>query len=88
MSHTIAPVLGEATVQELREAVRGEVVTAGDDGYAEASRIWNGAHDGRTLSGQDIDRLVRICIDSHIGLDQSGWSRSGPAGGRGGPYGN
>jgi FAD/FMN-containing dehydrogenase len=47
MSHTIAPVLGEATVQELREAVRGEIVTPADDGYAEASRIWNGAHDGR-----------------------------------------
>ena len=28
MSHTIAPVLGEATVQELREAIRGEIVTA------------------------------------------------------------
>src|SRR5207248_11495175 len=37
-------------------------------------RDLNGAHDRRTLSGQDIDRLVRICIDSHIGLDQSGWS--------------
>jgi len=40
MSHTIAPVLGEATVQELREAVRGEIVTPDDDGYAEARRIW------------------------------------------------
>jgi FAD/FMN-containing dehydrogenase len=48
MSHTIAPVLGEATVQELRESVRGEIVTPGDDGYAEACRIWNGAHAGRT----------------------------------------
>jgi FAD/FMN-containing dehydrogenase len=46
MSHTIAPVLGEATVQELREAIRGEIVTSADDGYADASRIWNGAHDG------------------------------------------
>jgi len=45
MSHTIAPVLGEATVQEFREAVRGEIVTPADDDYAEACRIWNGAHD-------------------------------------------
>ena len=37
MSQTIAPVLGEATIQELREAVRGEIVTPADDGYAEAS---------------------------------------------------
>lgn len=48
MSHTIAPVLGEATIQELREGVRGEVVTPADDGYAEACRIWNGAHDGHS----------------------------------------
>jgi FAD/FMN-containing dehydrogenase len=46
MSHTIAPVLGEATVQELREAIRGEIVTPGDEAYADAVRIWNGAHDG------------------------------------------
>jgi FAD/FMN-containing dehydrogenase len=46
MSQTIAPVLGEATIQELREAVRGEIVTPSDPGYAEAARIWNGAHDG------------------------------------------
>jgi FAD/FMN-containing dehydrogenase len=45
---TIAPVLGEATVQELREAVRGEVLTRDDAGYAEACRVWNGAHDGHT----------------------------------------
>src|SRR5213595_3038425 len=47
MSETITPVLGEATVQELREAVRGEILTPGGEGYAEASRTWNGAHDGR-----------------------------------------
>ena len=47
MSQIITPVLGEATVQELRDGVRGEIVTPGDDGYAEACRIWNGAHDGR-----------------------------------------
>src|SRR5947199_504886 len=47
MSHTLAPVLGEATVQELREVIRGEIVTPADDGYADASRIWTGAHDGR-----------------------------------------
>ena len=47
MRHTIAPVHGEATVQDLREAVRGEIVIPGDDGYADACRVWNGAHDGR-----------------------------------------
>jgi FAD/FMN-containing dehydrogenase len=47
MSQTIAPVLGEATIQELRETVRGEILTPDDDGYVEACRIWNGAYDGR-----------------------------------------
>jgi FAD/FMN-containing dehydrogenase len=50
MTQTIGPVLGEATLQELREAVRGEVVTPSDAGYAEAARIWNGAHDERRPS--------------------------------------
>lgn len=47
MSSTIAPVLGEATVQELREAIHGQVLRSGDDGYDEACKIWNGAFDGR-----------------------------------------
>ena len=47
MSHTIAPILGEATVQELRESVRGQVVTPGEDGYAEACQVWNGTYQDR-----------------------------------------
>jgi FAD/FMN-containing dehydrogenase len=34
-------------IDELRSAVRGQVFAEGDDGYADAARIWNGAHDGR-----------------------------------------
>jgi hypothetical protein len=45
---TLVPVLGEATVQDLRETVRGAVVVPGDDAYASACRIWNGAHNGHT----------------------------------------
>ena len=33
MSATISPVIGEATLQELREAVKGEVLAPGDTGY-------------------------------------------------------
>jgi FAD/FMN-containing dehydrogenase len=47
MSGTIAPVLGDATVEELRETIHGQVLRPGDDGYEEAGRIWNGAFDGR-----------------------------------------
>src|SRR4051794_41027037 len=47
MSQTIIPALEEATIGQLRESVRGQIHTPGSDGYDEASRIWNGAHDGR-----------------------------------------
>jgi FAD/FMN-containing dehydrogenase len=47
MTDILAPVLGEATVQELRDATRGDVFAAGDDGYEDASGIWNGVHDDR-----------------------------------------
>ena len=47
MSATMTTTLGEATVQELREAIRGEVLRPGDDGYLEASRVWNGVYDER-----------------------------------------
>jgi FAD/FMN-containing dehydrogenase len=45
VSSTLAPVLGEASVQELRDALRGELFQPGDEGYDEAKRLWNGAHD-------------------------------------------
>jgi FAD/FMN-containing dehydrogenase len=47
MTEMLAPVLGEATVQELRDALRGELLLPGDDGYIEAKALWNGAHDSR-----------------------------------------
>src|SRR5438128_2919767 len=70
MSQTITPVLGEATVQELREAVRGEIVTPGGEGYAEASRIWNGAHDGRRPA------LVVRCTGAADVIAAVGFARS------------
>jgi FAD/FMN-containing dehydrogenase len=47
MTQTVAPVLGEATVEELRQALRGELVTPAEAAYEETARIWNGMHDGR-----------------------------------------
>jgi FAD/FMN-containing dehydrogenase len=70
MSNAIAPVLGEATVQELRESVRGEVVTPADDGYAESSRIWNGAHDGYSPA------LVVRCTGAADVIAAVGFARS------------
>jgi FAD/FMN-containing dehydrogenase len=45
MTEMLAPVLGEATIQELRDSLRGELLLPGDDGYPEAKAVWNGAHD-------------------------------------------
>ena len=70
MSDTIVPVLGEATIQELRESVRGEILTPGDEGYAEASRIWNGAHDGRRPA------LVVRCTGAADVIAAVGFARS------------
>src|SRR3954447_26057294 len=47
MTMTSMRVLGEATLQELREAVRGDVVTPGEHDYDDVRAVWNGAHDGR-----------------------------------------
>lgn len=47
MTEILAPVLGEATVQELRDSLRGGLLLPGDDGYDEAKQLWNGAHDAR-----------------------------------------
>lgn len=49
---TKSPTLGDATIQELREAVRGEVVAPGDDGYDESRAVWNG----------DIDRKPALIV--------------------------
>jgi FAD/FMN-containing dehydrogenase len=37
--------LGEATLGELAQGLRGELIRPGDPGYDEARSIWNGAHD-------------------------------------------
>jgi FAD/FMN-containing dehydrogenase len=47
MSQTAIPAFEEATIAQLREAVRGQIFTPGSEGYDEAARIWNGAYDGR-----------------------------------------
>ncbi|ADB50831.1 FAD-binding oxidoreductase [Conexibacter woesei] len=39
--------LGDGSVAELAEALRGELIRPGDAAYDEARAIWNGAHDRR-----------------------------------------
>lgn len=83
MRETIAPILGEATIQELRESVRGEVVTAADDGYAEACRVWNGAHEGhhpalvvRCTGAADVIAAVRFARSNDLTIAVRGGAHS------------
>jgi hypothetical protein len=83
MSQTIAPVLGEATIQELREAVRGEILAPSDGGYAEASRVWNGAHDGRRpalivrcTGAADVIAAIGFARSNHLTIAVRGGGHS------------
>src|SRR3954451_7021166 len=40
--------LGDATLGELEQGLRGQLIRPEDDSYDEARAIWNGAHDRRT----------------------------------------
>src|SRR3954467_918672 len=44
---TSSQVLGEATLGELEQGLRGQLVRPEGDGYDQARAIWNGAHDRR-----------------------------------------
>jgi FAD/FMN-containing dehydrogenase len=82
---TTAPVLGEATVQELRESVRGEIVTPDDSGYAEASKVWNGQHDDRRPAmvirchgAADVIAAVGFARANHLPIAVRGGGHSLP----------
>src|SRR3954454_6976926 len=44
-TEAIPHVLGEATLAEFEQGLRGRLIRPGDDGYDDARSIWNGAHD-------------------------------------------
>jgi FAD/FMN-containing dehydrogenase len=82
MTAISARVLGEATLQELREAVRGDVVTPDDAEYAEARRVWNGAHDGRPAvivrckGAADVITAVGFARSNHLEIAVRGGGHS------------
>ena len=44
---TTPHMLGDATLAELEQGLRGQLIRPSDEGYDEARAVWNGAHDRR-----------------------------------------
>jgi FAD/FMN-containing dehydrogenase len=63
------PALGEATVRELRDALRGELVRPGDGPYDEARSVWNGMIDRRPA-------LIARCTGTSDVIAAVGFARS------------
>jgi hypothetical protein len=61
--------LGEATVRELRDSLRGELVLPGDDAYDEARSVWNGIIDRRPA-------LIARCTGTRDVIAAIGFARS------------
>lgn len=61
--------LGEATVQELRDALRGELLLPGDAIYEEARGVWNGMIDRRPS-------LIARCTQTSDVVAAIGFARS------------
>src|SRR5205823_4981816 len=83
MTDVLSPVLGEATLQELREAVSGEVVSRTDEGYDAARLIWNGAHDAarpavvvRCTSADDVAAAIGFARSQGLSVAVRGGGHS------------
>jgi FAD/FMN-containing dehydrogenase len=76
--------LGEATLGELAEGLRGELIRPADPGYDEARAIWNGAHDRkpalivRGLGVADVLRTVEFARSEGLPLAIRGGAHSIP----------
>jgi FAD/FMN-containing dehydrogenase len=69
-------------IEELRAAMTGEVLVAGDDGYDDARRVWNGAIDrrpaaiARCRSAADVSAAVRHAVAHGLEVAVRGGSHS------------
>jgi hypothetical protein len=83
MSHTIETPLEHERVAELRDAVRGEILTPDDEGYDEAAKVWNGAHDGyrpgvivRCTGVADVLAAIAFARTNHLPVAVRGGGHS------------
>src|SRR5204863_717553 len=81
---TRADAIGEATLAELAEGLRGEVVTSAAERYDDARQIWNAAHDAhpaaiiRCAGVADVLRGVEFARSQGIPLALRGGGHSIP----------
>ena len=78
-----SPLTGEA-VQSLREQVRGQVITAADEGYDGARMVHNGMFDRRPLAVMEAEQVgdvigaVNFAREHGLDLSVRGGGHSGP----------
>jgi FAD/FMN-containing dehydrogenase len=71
---TDTPVLGEATVRELRDELRGELVLPGDPSYDDVRSVWNGMIDrrpamiARCTGANDVIAAIRFARSEGLDL--------------------
>ena len=79
----IEATVGVEAFRELRSRFRGALIKPGDEAYAEARRVWNGAIDrrpaliARCVDADDVATVLRFCKragTAHFGTRQ--WVRS------------
>jgi FAD/FMN-containing dehydrogenase len=80
---THAP-LAEGSIAELAQAMRGELIAPGDEGYDEARAIWNAAHDrrpaliARCAGVSDVMRAIEFARSEELAIAVRGGSHSIP----------
>lgn len=76
--------LGEKMVEDFRTALRGELVLAGDAGYEDARKVWNGMIDkrpaliSRCLGASDVITSVNFARDNNLLVAVRGGGHSFP----------
>src|SRR5438105_1177837 len=78
------PLLAEATVQEFRSRLRGQLIRPEDDGYAQARKVYNAMIDKRPafiahcVDAADVISAVNFAREQGLTLAVRGGGHNGP----------